>query len=122
MLFLIEDVIKKECDVAERAIECVQDFSNRGIFDITFASDSICQSFLHNAQARRDCGTLQGLTFTPMFAPKEVTLVVHMYNPYTDPRLIGVFLQKYYATIRGGQKIKNICGIWNGKRKICCDF
>lgn len=95
-----------------------KDFVTAGFVDFTFTAFSDCASFFDQCTQKSEDEALRGLCVVPLFAVKEVPIVVHLYNPFVADEDIRVFLAWYCITVSEGEKVRGWFGIWNGKHRF----
>ncbi|MGH0148433.1 UNVERIFIED_CONTAM: hypothetical protein FKN15_017727 [Acipenser sinensis] len=107
---------KLGCSTAD--IYCLQDVTSRGIFDVTFATASICSTVWKRCLEGKNSAPLLDFVIEPLFVREIRPLTVHMYNPYVQDADIATFLKRFCDVLSTGSKIRDSLGIWNAKRQF----
>lgn len=116
--FVVVELLKGTFEIPATAVFCLQDFSTVGFFDLTFFSLKDCVSFYEAWEKKKEHALLQGLHLQPVFTQDFLPLTVHMYNPFVEDGDVMAYLTRYCEAVRGGERLRDRHGIWNGKRRF----
>lgn len=115
--FLVLEVLRGVFGMSASLIFCLQDFASAGFMDLTFFQLSDCVAFNEAWGRKSGHPKLAGLKLIPAFAQDFLPLTVHMYNPFVEDGDVLTFLARYCDSVKGGERLKDRFGIWNGKRR-----
>lgn len=118
LAYVVWDVLEDLAGVARSEIFCLQDCPKRGLYDITFHQEDRCHDFLECLRVNKGSPVLAHIKFLPLFGFRERPMIVHLFNPYADIRVVMTYLERYCDSVRGGVKQQNAYGIFNGKYKL----
>ncbi|XP_071995559.1 zinc finger CCHC domain-containing protein 3-like [Engystomops pustulosus] len=116
--FVVCDLVEDLAGICRSDVFCLQDSPKRGLYTITFYQEDKCQDFLECLQIYKATPVLENIRFLPLFGAGERPMIVHVYNPYTDIKVVMSYLENYCDSVRGGVKQKNALGIFNCKYKL----
>lgn len=116
--FVVVELLKGVFKIPATAVFCLQDFATVGFFDLTFFGLKDCVSFFESWEKMKEHALLQGLHLQPVFTQDFLPLTVHIYNPFVEDGDVMAFLARHCEAVRGGERLRDKHGIWNGKRRF----
>lgn len=118
----VEKILLGLFEVDQDSVYCLQDVPSRGLFDLTFVSESDCFNFYNRFFQLKSNALLNGVTVWLLYSRPLRPLVVHIYNPFVEEDDVLCFLARYCSDIREGTKVRNKFGFWTGKRRFMVRF
>ncbi|KAG1928992.1 hypothetical protein F2P79_023214 [Pimephales promelas] len=115
--FFVKEVLKGLFNISPAEVFCLQDFMATGFMDLAFFALKDCVSFFEAWKKKEGHLLMDGLQVLPIFAQDFIPLTVHIYNPFVEDGDVLAFIARYCETVRGGERLRDRHGIWNGKRR-----
>ncbi|MBN3323669.1 ZCHC3 protein, partial [Atractosteus spatula] len=109
-------VLKKVLDVKLPDILCLQDYCDRGIFELTLVSSELCFELWRKILERKGEAPLSLFRVTPMFAGSLRKMTVFVFDPFVSEEDIEVFLNEFVLLQGKGERELDSEGVWTGRR------
>ncbi|XP_073421440.1 uncharacterized protein [Dendrobates tinctorius] len=115
VVFVVRDLLEGKAGAHREDIYSVNEFRSQGTYDVTFVNEGCCLTVFEWLRSHDGDPCLEGVQVEPLFGLMEKVVTVTVYNPYTEVGLLEQFLARYCEQVKGGEKQRNVLGIFNCK-------
>ncbi|MGL5217880.1 MAG: hypothetical protein ACRC8R_22545 [Aeromonas hydrophila] len=115
--FFVTEILRGLFKIQPAEVFCLQDFVSTGFLDLTFCVLKDCVGFFEAWKKKEGHKLLEGLQLQPVFVQDFIPLTIHIYNPFVEDGDVLAFIARYCDVVRGGERLRDRYGIWNGKRR-----
>ncbi|ROI80149.1 Zinc finger CCHC domain-containing protein 3 [Anabarilius grahami] len=115
--FFVTEILRGLFEIQPAEVFCLQDFVSTGFLDLTFCVLKDCVGFFEAWKKREGHKLLEGLQLQPVFVQDFIPLTIRIYYPFVEDGDVMAFIARYCDVVRGGERLRDLYGIWNGKRR-----
>ncbi|MBN3314331.1 ZCHC3 protein, partial [Atractosteus spatula] len=109
-------VLKEVLEVKLSDILCLQDYCDRGVFELTLVSSELCFELWRKILERKGKAPLSLFRVNPMFAGSLRKMTVFVFDPFVSEEDIDGFLNEFVLLQGKGERELDSEGVWTGKR------